>query len=430
MINAAKNFMGRNISLLIPLFLSTSLVALAFILDTPHSLIRGQYEIIIAPDILLTDYIAVGGIGATFLNAGLMGLMNVLLLFILRIPMNGLAIASIYTVIGFSFIGKNIFNFLPIYLGGFMYSRLKKVEIRSVFLVLMFATTLSPVVSQIAFGINLSTYISVPLGIIAGVTIGLIIVPLSEQVVKFHDGYNLYNIGFAGGLLGTLIASLMRGTGIIIDTQSILSYEYSSYICLMLIILFGVFIIIGLFKDDNSLRDYRRILYYKGRTPTDFVKLKGEGITYLNMGVMGIICIIYVFLLKGVFNGPVIAGILTVVGFSAFGKHPKNAVPILIGVMISSYFNIWESSSTSVIIAGLFGTTLAPVAGKFGWTAGIIAGALHLAISMNVGVVHGGINLYNNGFAGGIVAGIIVPILNMFKKECNQRNNKALLKSE
>ena len=47
---------------------------------------------------------------------------------------------------------------------------------------------------------------------------------------------------------------------------------------------------------------------------------------------------------------------------------------------------------------------------------------------MNVGVVHGGFNLYNNGFAGGIVAGIIVPILNVFKKECNKRNEGALLK--
>ncbi len=223
----------------------------------------------------------------------------------------------------------------------------------------------------------------------------------------------------------------MKGTGIIFDTQSILSNEYSSNICLMLIILFGTFIIIGLFKDDNSLRDYRRIFFYKGRTPTDFIKLKGEGITYLNMGVMGIICIIYVFLLNGVFNGPVIAGIFTVVGFSAFGKHPKNAVPILIGVILSSHLHIWESSSTSVIIAGLFGTTLAPIAGKFGWIAGIIAGALHLAISMNVGVVHGGVNLYNNGFAGGIVAGIIVPILNMLQKEreCSQGDNKALMKN-
>lgn len=428
MTDTRNTFIGRNISSLVMLLLSISLIILAFIVDSPQSLIKGQYNIIIAPDILLTDYIAVGGIGAAFLNAGLMGLINTIIVYMLRLPVNGLTIAAIFTVIGFSFIGKNIFNFWPIYLGGLIYSKLKKIKFRDIFIVLMFATTLSPVVSQIAFGINLPLNIAIPLGMAVGVLIGFLILPLSRQVIRFHDGYSLYNVGLAGGVLGTLIASLMRGTGIIFDTQNILSYEYSLHICLMLVILFGVFIIMGIFKDDDTLADYTNIFKYKGRAPTDFIKLEGEGATFLNMGIMGLICIIYVFLMKGAFNGPVIAGIFTVVGFSAFGKHPKNALPILTGVMLFSYFNIWESSSTPVIIAGLFGTTLAPVAGKYGFFAGIIAGALHLAISMNVGVVHGGFNLYNNGFAGGIVAGIIVPILNVFKKECNKRNEGALLK--
>jgi hypothetical protein len=35
---------------------------------------------------------------------------------------------------------------------------------------------------------------------------------------------------------------------------------------------------------------------------------------------------------------------------------------------------------------------------------------------MNVGYLHGGVNLYNNGFAGGIVASIFVPVIDAFKK--------------
>ena len=57
------------------------------------------------------------------------------------------------------------------------------------------------------------------------------------------------------------------------------------------------------------------------------------------------------------------------------------------------------------------------MAGKFGWIAGIITGSLHLSMVMNIGVIHGGINLYNNGFAGGIVAGIVVPVIKVFKEE-------------
>jgi len=404
-------------SLMIIILLSISFIVMAFILEPPQSLLKGLLDIIIAPDILLTDYIAVGGIGAAFLNVGLMGLINSFLLYRFRIHMHGLAIASIYTVMGFSFIGKNIFNLWPIYIGGYLYSRFKDLEYKSIFLILMFATTLSPVVSEIGFGTYLPRHIAIPAGILAGIVIGFIIVPLSAQVMKFHDGYNLYNIGFAGGILGTVITSLMRGFGININTQNVLSYEYSLHLCILLIIIFVMFIIIGYFKDNNKLKEYRKIFNYVGRTATDFTQLLGDGITYVNMGIMGLICIIYVILSKGYFNGPVLAGIFTVVGFSAFGKHPKNVLPILIGVMLSSFFNIWDISSTSVIIAGLFGTTLSPIAGKYGWIAGIITGGVHLAISMNVGMVHGGINLYNNGFAGGIAAGIIIPILKIFEKE-------------
>ncbi|HSH37039.1 DUF1576 domain-containing protein, partial [Schnuerera sp.] len=163
--------------------------------------------------------------------------------------------------------------------------------------------------------------------------------------------------------------------------------------------------------------EYKNIFKYTGRASTDFVELIGNGVTYINMGIMGLICIIYVLVSKGTFNGPVIAGILTVVGFAAYGKHPKNVIPILIGIILASSISIWDMSSTLVIIAGLFGTTLAPVAGKFGWIAGIITGSLHLSMVMNIGVIHGGINLYNNGFAGGIVAGIVVPVIKVFKEE-------------
>lgn len=404
-------------SLLIVVILSIIFIVLAFILDSPQSLIKGMYKIIAEPDILLTDYFAVGGIGAAFLNAGLMGLINSYFMYKLRIHMHGLAIAATYTVIGFSFIGKNIFNFWPIYLGGYIYSRLKDVEFKSIFLILMFGTTLSPVVSEIAFGTFLPIQVSIPFGIIMGIIIGLVIVPLSAQCMKFHEGYNLYNIGFAGGILGTLITSIMRALGVTVDTQYSLSEQYSSFLSTMLIILFVTFIIIGYIMNDGKLKEYKKIFNYIGRTPTDFTQLLGYRISYINMGIMGLISVMYVFLSKGTFNGPVLAGIFTVVGFSAFGKHPKNVLPILIGVLLACSLSIWDSSSTLVIIAGLFGTTLAPIAGKYGWIVGIIAGSLHLAIAMNVGVVHGGVNLYNNGFAGGIGAGILVSILTTFEKE-------------
>ena len=63
------------------------------------------------------------------------------------------------------------------------------------------------------------------------------------------------------------------------------------------------------------------------------------------------------------------------------------------------------------LLAALFCTTLAPLAGKFGFLAGVIAGALHLPMVMHVGGIHGYMNLYNNGFAGGLAMLIIIGFI-------------------
>ena len=65
---------------------------------------------------------------------------------------------------------------------------------------------------------------------------------------------------------------------------------------------------------------------------------------------------------------------------------------------------------------GLFGTCLAPVAGYYGWPFGFLAGFIHAAMVNNVAFLHGGLNLYNNGFSGGFVAAVLVPVFDIFLK--------------
>lgn len=48
---------------------------------------------------------------------------------------------------------------------------------------------------------------------------------------------------------------------------------------------------------------------------------------------------------------------------------------------------------------------------KFGFLAGVAASALHLPMVMHVGGVHGFMNLYNNGFAGGLAMLIIIGFI-------------------
>jgi hypothetical protein len=54
---------------------------------------------------------------------------------------------------------------------------------------------------------------------------------------------------------------------------------------------------------------------------------------------------------------------------------------------------------------------LAPIAGRFGWRWGVVAGLVHSSAALSVGSLHAGLNLYNNGFAAGIVAAVLVPVI-------------------
>ena len=117
---------------------------------------------------------------------------------------------------------------------------------------------------------------------------------------------------------------------------------------------------------------------HSGQLSTDYIELGGLGATLTNMALLGIATTSYILLLGGEINGPIIGGIFTVVGFGAFGKNLRNVTPIIIGVTLMGHFNYQDSQSTAVIIAALFGTTLAPMAGRYGTIVGIITGALHI----------------------------------------------------
>ena len=137
----------------------------------------------------------------------------------------------------------------------------------------------------------------------------------------------------------------------------------------------------------------------------------GGAVTAFNMGINGIFATLFVVAVAGDLNGPTIGSIFTIVGFSATGKHLRNITPIMVGVVIGSLTKEWDIYQPSPILALLLSTTLAPIAGEFGVIAGLIAGYLHSSVALNVGIVYGGMNLYNNGFAGGIVAIFMVPVL-------------------
>lgn len=391
-------------------------ILFAFCLDSPSEIFHGLKSIILSSDILITDYMEVGGISAALVNAALTSLFSLLLLIIIGIKPNGSTIMSLWLMTGFSFLGKNIFNIWPIILGVYLFSRYQKEPFLNYILVALLGTSLSPVVSQISFGSNQYNLILIILGILLGITVGFILPPIASHSIKAHNGYNLYNIGFASGLIATLLMSILRGFGINLDSRLIWHSGSNKILSILLLICCIYLIIIGIIYGKNKKTTLTNINKQTGRLISDFYILFGET-TYINMGILGILATCFVVLIGGDLNGATICGIFTIIGFGCFGKNVKNTVPIVIGATLAAISNINEVTSPSLVLSILFSTTLAPICGKFGWKYGILAGIIHVNIVTNIGYLHGGLNLYNNGLAGGFVAMILIPLITTFKKE-------------
>lgn len=378
--------------------------------NSPKEIFDGMNTIFFSPSNLTTDYIEIANLGAALFNSGMMTILSIFLARKVGAMINGPLIAGIFIVSGFSFFGKNILNSIPITIGVYLYARSIKTPFKNYILPALFGSCLGPLVSEIAFGMNLDLFNGILIGYLAGIFVGYIIPPLSQSFLRFHRGFSLYNVGFTAGIIGMFITATFKMFDVNIETVSYISSGHDLELSIILYIIFVVMVFIGILKSGNIIKEYKELLKNTGQLVADFFDLYGYGITLFNMGVMGIFFTTYILLIGGELSGPVVGGILTVVGFSSFGKHPKNTIPILIGARLAVLLNIYDENSASSLMIMLFGTNLAPICGKYGFIAGTIAGFVHVAVVSNLAYLHGGLNLYNNGFAGGFVAATLVPL--------------------
>lgn len=400
-------------------FIFISYMILGLLLDSPREIYLGLNKIIEDSAILITDYIAIAGIAPTLVNAGLLSLMITLFYIILDIKPNGAIITSLWLVFGFSFFGKNIFNVWSIIFGVYLFSRYKREPFNNYILIAVLGTTLAPTVSQIVFHGIFSPIVSLIVGNGFGILIGFILPPIAVSTVNMHYGYNLYNMGFAGGLLGMILMSVYKIFNVDLETRFLWSTSNNTFFALLLYTTFIIIIIYGYYNNDKSFQNLKKIISHSGKLNSDFYSLYLEA-SFINIGLLGIMGVSAVLLLGGDLNGPTISGIFTLAGFGTFGKHLINVIPVMIGASLTSHLCIWELKSPSMILSILFSTALAPISGEFGWPFGILAGFIHGAVVMNIGSVNCGMNLYNNGFSAGFVVMVLVPIIRSFKKGSDQ----------
>lgn len=399
-------------------FISSVFLLTGVLIDPLPEVLAGFWRIQISPSVLTTDYLVVGGDGATLWNSAVVILVLGLILRITKVKLSGFLLAVIILVSGFSFFGTDLVNSSPIMLGTMLYARTKQINFGEVAGFAFLGSALGPLVSSVALLFDFPLWFSIPAALAIGIAIGFIVPILAPWASDFHKGFSLYNVGFVSGMIGMIWIALFRMFGMHIKPADILSQENHRSIELMLIVVFSTMLIYGFVLNGKKLAHYSELLEDNGRFSPDFVKHYGVGITIVNMGIMGLVAIVYVELIGGSFNGPVIGGVLSVAGFAAIGKHPINSVPIMLGVYLTSLISPdLNPSDTSQIATALFGMALAPIAGEFGVVAGILTGFLHTALVTQVLPTHSGVNLHNNGFSSGFVAFFLVPILIFFRRK-------------
>lgn len=395
------------------------LLIFAVIAQPDVSLFTGLWQIQLSEAGLITDPMTTGGVGAALLNAALVLLICTLLIRAMKLPFTGVTFACLFMMAGFAMLGKNLINTAPIVLGGWLYARYRREPFSQYIYMTLFGTCLSPMVSFLL--VHLRPVARWPAMAVCGIVIGFLIPAVARYTVRVHQGYNLYNVGFAAGFLGLGVASILKGVGVEFEIRNTWSREGHVLLCVMVAIILGGLLVMGICLGCRSWRDYRPILRHSGRAVADFILLDQLGPCFVNMALVGAVGFGYLLLLMplGVrLNGPLVCCILSMAGFGAFGKHPRNIVPVMAGAVMAKLLLVEVPIvAPGVLLACLLCTGLAPIAGQFGWYWGVAAGFLHMTIVQNTSLLHGGMNLYNNGFAAGLVCVLLVPIIEGIKPE-------------
>ena len=408
----------KTADLMLAVLLTMAALLAVFALIAQHdlSLLTGFLAIQLGEAGLITDPICTGGPGAALLNAAVLLAVNTLLLRSLRVPYTGLPVACLFLMAGFSLLGKNLVNSLPIMLGGLLYARYKREPFSRYVCLTMLGTCLAPMVSFLL--LHMPPGFRLISAVACGALIGFLLPAVSGYTVRVHQGYNLYNVGFSAGIVGLGFASVFKGFEVEFYTEG--SWSTGCHVLLSVLVSLILLLLLGLGVLCGCRRwcDYRGVLRHSGRAATDFLLLEGLGPTLVNMALVGAVGFAYL-LLRGVpLNGPLVCCILAMTGFGAFGKHPRNVIPVMAGAILSATVmgNVPVTAPVP-LLATLLCTCLAPIAGRFGWGWGVAAGFLHMAIVQHTAILHEGMNLYNNGFAAGFVCILLVPVIEALRPE-------------
>jgi hypothetical protein len=391
-------------------------VVSGFIVESPPDVIRGIWHIVSPTNILITDFIDLGGVGGALAQAGLLTLLACAAYRLTGARIDGGAVGCLYMLLGFALFGKTLLNVWPIVIGVCLYARVRKEPIRDHVTTAIFATALAPIFTEVGFNSALARGIAIPLGFALCVLIGFVVPPIATQLFRAHNGFTLYNMGFVAGILGTVVVAVLQSYGLQGQPEMVWTHGHDAPLLILTVLILLSLVGTALALDRKPWRSYVELHRQTGQAPADFLETSGTPATLLNMAAVGVISTAYVLIFGADLNGPVLGGIVSVIGFGACGKHSLNIVPVMVGAVLGAVLKPFGETDPGVVWAVLFGTCLAPIAGRFGPHWGLLAGFLHVSVGQATGSLAAGLNLYGNGFAAGLTAAVVSAVALTFAK--------------
>ena len=403
------------------------------------SMFTGLWQIVSNPSKISTNYFAVGGYAATFLNMALVGFACLALYVGLKATATNVSNLAFILTLGFCSWGINIVNMWPSMLGVVVYCLVKKEKLGANVNAMLFSTGIAPLITDLmlryphaeAVGFNA---VGILLSLAVGFVIGFFLPAGLANSPKVHKGFDLYSAALPIGMTAFFLqATLYKTMGVALPNPpdaSTLQVASRLTVNVFCCVVFGLCVVFAFILGCRP-KDYWELL----RDPalvTNFSSTYGNPVFLMNVGVYGLFILAYYNLIGATFNGVTLGVIFCMLACCNSGSHPGNVWPIMLGYVVASTVFGWLSAlaggsfagavNAQAIVVGLcYANGLSPIADKYGWRYGFLAAVMHYVLVTSVPALHGGYCLYNGGFTAALICLILVPSLERFCRTKEER---------
>ncbi len=429
---------GEFLKLFFALVSAAFLIA-ALCMPDRGEMFTGLWQILSQPGKISTNYFALGGYAATFLNMALVGLCCLALFLVFRGTPNSTSTLAFLLTLGFGSWGIHILNIWPTILGVMLYGLVKNEKQGTLVNAMLFSTGIAPLISDLlvrypygeVVGFHPAGWV---LAILVGLFIGFFLPAGLAHSPKVHKGLDLYSAALPIGMTAFFLnATLYRTMGIDLpaapDTAT-LQVASRLTVNLFCCILFGLLILLALLLGCRPM-DYWHLLRSHAST-ANLCGVHGSGMLLMNAGVFGLFILGYYNLIGATFNGVTFGILFCMLATCGSGSHPGNVWPIMLGYAAAAVVSSWFSGlaggtfSTAInaqaICVGLcYANGLSPIVDKYGRRYGCLAAGMHYLLVTSVPNLHGGFCLYNGGFTAALICLLLAPQLERFAKTREER---------